>query len=62
MINPSLFKLFYGVNKGKSLSEVPAWYLIKLHDKKLAKGDLKRFIDYHIDYIRICEKNNLKPF
>ena len=48
----------FGKHKGKKMIDVPADYLLWLHDQGELFGDLKGYIDENIEALRLEVKND----
>lgn len=53
MLNPKLYRLFFGRYKNKTLEEVPPSYLVHLLDKGHARGDLKSYIEANYQHLKL---------
>ena len=52
--------LWFGIHKGKKLSDVPEDYLLKLYFKNIAYGDLKIYINANLDVLNARSSINNK--
>jgi uncharacterized protein (DUF3820 family) len=50
----------FGKYKDQKLANVPAGYLLYLYDQKIAKGELKAYIEDNIPVLRHQKEQDLK--
>jgi uncharacterized protein (DUF3820 family) len=53
-------KINFGIHKGKQFIDIPAEYLLHLKRKKIAFGDVLKYIDNNFDFLIQEEKQHQK--
>ena len=52
--------MLFGKYKGEKLANVPASYLLWLHEQNIPKNDLKKYIEDNMEVLKADIKNNKK--
>lgn len=52
----------FGQHKGKKMANVPAGYLLYIHEKNMAGGSVKNYIESNIDALHADRKKETASF